>query len=275
MQNSLDNVKVLEIFSKSKDGIESHSGDAVLVSENYLAVIDGATPKGTRLWNGQKGDAFVSEFIKGVIEKMPSDLLATEAIAKINDSVREIYIKYGTSYEELLPEERLQASLVIYSVKRREIWSFGDCKFKVNTKNYDTTRHADKLLSDLRALYTELARIEGKATDQDVGREAIMPLLKKVIGLANAKGTFGYDAINGGPVNPKNTEVIKLNEGDFVVLASDGYPELFDTLEKTENNLFTLLKKDPNCINELRSTKGLKKGNESYDDRSYVSFYVN
>ena len=265
---------VLEVFSKNKDGVSPFSGDAILVSENYIAVIDGATPKGTRLWQGQKGDCFVSSFIKSVIENMEGNLTATEAITKINDSVNEIYIKNGTSYEELLPEERLQASLVIYSVHRREIWSFGDCKFMINGKNYDTVRQADTLLAYLRALYTELARIDGEKSENDVGREAIMPLLRKVIGLANIDCEFGYDAINGGPVKPENTRVVKLNEGDFVVLASDGYPELFETLEKTENNLFILLEKDPDCIKELRSTKGLKKGNESYDDRSYISFEV-
>ena len=268
-------IKVLEVFSKSKDGIESHSGDAILVSESYIAVIDGATPKGTRLWDGQKGDAFISSFIKSVIESMDSDLSAVEAIKKINDSVREVYIKSGTSYEELLPEERLQASLVMYSAHRREIWSFGDCKFMVNGKNHDTVRQADRLLSELRALYFALAYAEGKKIETDVGREAIMPLLKKVIGLANANGRFGYDAINGGPVKPQNTKITKVKKGDLVVLASDGYPELFETLSKTEKNLFILLEKDPDCINELRSTKGLKKGNESYDDRSYISFYVN
>ena len=89
---------VFEVFSKSKDGIDANSGDAVLVSENYIAVIDGATPKGTRLWQGQKGDCFISSFIKSEIEKMPSDLSAHEVITKINDSVKEIYIKSDFNY---------------------------------------------------------------------------------------------------------------------------------------------------------------------------------
>ena len=105
---------------------------------------------------------------------MSATLCPTEAIKLINDKVKEVYLKFGTSYDDLLPEERLQASLVIYSVQKGEIWSFGDCKFRVNEKNYDQTRKADKLLADMRALYFELYKNEGKEPKSDVGREAIM-----------------------------------------------------------------------------------------------------
>ena len=265
--------KIIESSMKPKNPSAS-SGDFLLISDNFLAVVDGATPKGTRLWDGKRGDTFVSSYIAEVIKDLSPDILHTEAIKIINEKVNEAYLKFGTSYDELPPEERLQASLVIYSVQKGEIWSFGDCKFRVNEKTYDQTRKADKLLADLRALYFEMYKNEGKEPDGDVGREAIMPFLKEAIKLANTDKEFGYDAINGGHVNPKNTQVIPVKNGDFIVLASDGYPELFDTLEKTEENLFSLLKKDPNCINELRSTKGLSSGNESFDDRTYISFRI-
>ena len=48
----------------------------------------------------------------------------------------------------------------------------------------------------------------------------------------------------------------------------------FDTLEETENHLFMLLERDPLCIHDLRGTKGVRPGNQSFDDRSYISFYV-
>ena len=144
----------------------------------------------------------------------------------------------------------------------------------MNEKTYSEVRPADKLLADMRAMYLETARLDGVNYEGDIGREAIMPLLKQCIKLANTDGEFGYDAINGGPVKPENVKIVPVKEGDFVVLASDGYPKLFDTLKETESYLFEALKKDPECIGVLRSTKGLKKGNESYDDRSYISFKV-
>ena len=129
-------------------------------------------------------------------------------------------------------------------------------------------------MSDLRALVIENARREGVKYEGDIGREAILPLLKKCISYANTDGEFGYDAINGGEIRAKNVKITKVGKGDFVILASDGYPRLFDTLEKTESYLFGALKADPECTGVLRSTKGLNKENESFDDRSYVSFFV-
>ena len=59
-----------------------------------------------------------------------------------------------------------------------------------------------------------------------------------------------------------------------VVLASDGYPVLKDTLAESEKSLDELLQKDPQCLWENRGTKGLVKGNQSFDDRTYVRFAV-
>ena len=266
-------MKIVEKFIRGKDGALP-CGDNIFVSENYVAVIDGATPKGTRKWNGTRGDVFVSEIIKSALALLPSDLCATEAISRINEAVNSEYEKHETSFFALLPEERLQASVVIYSAHHREIWLFGDCIFSVNGCEYIEKRRLDTLLSDLRALVIENARREGIAYEGDIGREAILPLLKKCISYANQDGEFGYDAINGGEIKAENVKIVKVNSGDFVILASDGYPRLLDTLEKTESYLFEALKSDPECIGILRSTKGLSKENESFDDRSYVSFFV-
>ena len=40
------------------------------------------------------------------------------------------------------------------------------------------------------------------------------------------------------------------------------------------SSLDELLQKDPQCLRENRGTKGLVKGNQSFDDRTYVRFAV-
>ena len=57
-----------------------------------------------------------------------------------------------------------------------------------------------------------------------------------------------------------------------IVLASDGYPVLKGTLAESERELSEILKNDPLCYKVYCSTKGLKKGNVSFDDRSYIRF---
>ena len=92
--------------------------------------------------------------------------------------------------------------------------------------------------------------------------------------LANRNVPFGYDVIDGGNIVPDNVTVYAVQKDDCVVMASDGYPKLFDTLEDTEAYLLKALAEDPTCIGALRGTKGIQPGHQSYDDRTYVSFRV-
>ena len=267
-------MKIRESFLLPKGGAGSSCGDAILVCESFIAVIDGATPKGKRLWNGMKGDAFVSSLLKDALSSLSSDLSGSEVIERLNACVAEEYVRNGLAFEALAPEERLQASIVIYSVARREIWSFGDCQYRTGGKNYTFTRKGDALFADLRAFVLYVAKSEGHPTEPDPGREAILPFLKQYLRFANSDSEFGYDVINGGEIHSDRVKITPVREGDLVVLASDGYPCLFDTLAESESYLAKALAEDPTCVGDLRSTKGLVKGNVSYDDRSFVSFIV-
>ena len=263
----------------AKNGSHDPCGDTYVWSDNYIAVIDGATPKGEMLWDGQKGDVYVSHLVADTIAAMDPDLTAEQAVSLINQTVRNEYTKRNIDFEKLRPEERLQCSLLIYSAHRHEIWSFGDCMLRINRKNFVHTKEGDALLASLRAFCIQIERDRrGKNADEqelsDFGRSMIMPYLKEYISLANRDVPFGYDVLDGGDIHPEHTKIYNVQKDDTVVLASDGYPELFDTFEETEEYLKKALEADPTCIDILRGTKGIEKGNESYDDRTYVSFRV-
>ena len=75
-------------------------------------------------------------------------------------------------------------------------------------------------------------------------------------------------------IMPKSVIKIKVKENDEIVLASDGYPVLKNSLKESEEKLLEILEKDPLLINIYKSTKGLQQGNISYDDRTYIKFVV-
>lgn len=264
-----------ESFCIGKDGVSSENGDHIYNGEHFKAVFDGATPKGERLWDGIPGDVYVSSLLAEAMKHVDPCADAGRVITYLNDVIRESYAAHNVSFDALPPEERLQASIVVYSKYRSEVWCFGDCSLKINHNFYKHTRPGDKLLSDLRAFWTQLCLMKQKPPkDDDPGREAILPFLREFPTLANQPGEYGYDVINGGKICPENVIVYPVNKGDRIILSSDGYPALLDTLAETEDHLFRMLEKDPMCINELRGTKGVKKGNQSFDDRSYISFYA-
>lgn len=60
------------------------------------------------------------------------------------------------------------------------------------------------------------------------------------------------------------------DEIDELVIASDGYPFIGETLAASESQLALLLDKDPWCVAELAGTKGILPGQVGYDDRDYL-----
>ncbi|WP_166487273.1 hypothetical protein [Geodermatophilus obscurus] len=120
--------------------------------------------------------------------------------------------------------------------------------------------------SDLRALQEE-----------DPGRAMIIPLLRNERSLRNvdSPGQWFFGSIDGGRVPDRHIHIQPLpRETQSLLIASDGYPALAADLESTERFLMGLLEVDPLLIGDHPQTKGLRAGNESFDDRSmiHVSF---
>ena len=267
-----------QVYICAKDGSDGPCGDCIVDEKNFIAIIDGATPKGKRLWNNMRGDVFVSKILSDAIKALPPDVDGPSAIEKMNLAVRDQYALCGVDFEQLEPEERLQASVLVYSTSRRELWSFGDCMLRINQYSFRNVKKGDIMLADLRAFCIEAAELQNLEfsvnEEVDYGREQILPFLKEFTLFANSEKTFGYDVINGGEIHKERVKIYSVQPGDRVVMASDGYPKLFDSLEETEEYLQRSLKEDPMCVSRIRGTKGIIAGNISYDDRCFVAFTV-
>lgn len=267
-----------ESFLMGKDGVSRICGDAIYQGEHFMAVIDGATSKGKRLWDGKPGDVYAAELLRRAMEQLSPESTAQEAVAFLNEQIRVVYQREGIDLAALPPEEQLQASIIIYSAARREVWSFGDCKLRINTENYDHTKEVDILFGNLRAFCVEAGKISGDGSrgpdGEDYGRKTILPYLKIQNLFANTDYSFGYDVLNGGAIQVEHIKVYAIQKGDHVVLASDGYPKLFDTLSECEAYLHDALRRDRECVYLLRGTKGVRPGDETFDDRAFLSFAV-
>ena len=84
-----------------------------------------------------------------------------------------------------------------------------------------------------------------------------------------------YAVIDGFPIPETKVPIILLDFQPWeIVLASDGYPWLAPTLEETEALLDKQRQNDPLNVGEFKATKAFVKGNNSFDDRSYIRFTV-
>lgn len=272
-------VKIIESFIKGKKNNKELCEDGLVITENYISIIDGVTSKGNTLWQNMTSGVYVKKLLINAINNMSPNLNAEDSILYLNTLIKEEYEKSNMyEYVKEHPEERLQANLIVFNISKNEIWMWGDCQALINKKLYHKEKKIDKILSEARSLFVDLELKNGKTVKDiiknDTGRKYILPLLKQSIVYNNTIGEYGCNVLDGFEIMPKSVIKIKVKENDEIVLASDGYPVLKNSLKESEEKLLEILEKDPLLINIYKSTKGLQQGNISYDDRTYIKFVV-
>jgi hypothetical protein len=272
-------VKIIESFIKGKKNNKELCEDGLVITENYISIIDGVTSKGNTLWQNMTSGVYVKKLLINAINNMSPNLNAEDSILYLNTLIKEEYEKSNMyEYVKEHPEERLQANLIVFNISKNEIWMWGDCQALINKKLYHKEKKIDKILSEARSLFVDLELKNGKTVKDiiknDTGRKYILPLLKQSIVYNNTIGEYGCNVLDGFEIMPKSVIKIKVKENDEIVLASDGYPVLKNSLKESEEKLLEILDKDPLLINIYKSTKGLQQGNISYDDRTYIKFVV-
>lgn len=268
-----------DVKSKAGHG-QDHSDceDLIHFSEDFVAVIDGYTSKTDRRWDGQTGGRAAAKIVDKVFSMMPNDCTAHEAVELMTKMIQDAYRKFKvTDVVKSDPKQRMAAFFAAISLSRSELWIVGDCQALLGKQIVTRHKIVDQVLANVRALKLELEILKGATIDQlrqnDKGREFIMPLLEEQSRLQNnpAAGEYWYPIIDGFPVPDEGIIVKPIPDNiDSVVLATDGYPNLKDSFKESEDALKEILNNDPLLFREYISTKGVSKGNVSFDDRAFV-----
>ena len=275
----IDGIVVHESFLKGKHYAGSNV-DGIFVSPHFVAVIDGATAKSDFLLEGKTTGRLAMELIKEALAGLPAGVTMPEAIQSVTRHIRDFYVANGLLHTvEKIPERRLTACAVIYSRARHEVWQVGDCLCRVGEKCFVNSKLIDDVMAEARAAFNEVALLGDETPEsimqRDPGRAFIMPFLKLQARFQNnpeAPSAYSFAAFDGFPVLLSQINVIPVEDGREVVLASDGYPRLCATLKESESHLLHILANDPNCMRLYKSTKGVRPGNVSFDDRAYIRF---
>ncbi len=262
---------ILEIIESLVDGKKNDPAlceDLLFISYDFIAVVDGVTSKVKNNAEALTGGRLAAQKVCEAVSQFPKDIDVLTAVSKITENIASAYEDYEKG--------SFVASAIIYSEYRKEIWSIGDCQCIINGEFFSHEKDIDRINSQMRSLILELYRKKGKTDEEfsenDVGREFIMPILQNQHLFANKTGKYSYGVFNGEKVPEEHIIIHKVNPGDEIVLASDGYPFLKNTLEESEKLLEKELKENPLCDKGYISTKGVIKGNKSFDDRAYIRF---
>lgn len=297
----VDFMKIIEssiIGKKSPEACE----DGMVVTDDFIAVIDGSTSKTPKhlnpdMKNGRYAMMLISEYIQ---EELKADASVDDFCQGVTAYIyNKVYEKLGV--EERLkehPEERLTASAILYSRTRNEVWMVGDCQAIIAGKLYENGKPYEEKIARKRVELIEQGLSPAEA------RKQIEPLLIKAM-LSGQNQT--YTVIDGFPIYREGVKVVSVSDSSSVqgsvsssdscsvqnpvscsgsasasdtipsssseiVLASDGYPFLEPTLAASEAALAEQIANDPQNIHSFIATKGIVEGNKSFDDRTYIRF---
>ena len=280
------------IGKKSQEACE----DGMVVTDDFIAVIDGSTSKTPKhlnpdMKNGRYAMLLISEYIR---EELKADASVDDFCQGVTAYIyNKVYEKLGV--EERLkehPEERLTASAILYSRTRNEVWMVGDCQAIIDGKLYENGKPYEQEIARKRVELIEQGLSPAEA------RKQIEPLLIKAM-LSGQNQT--YTVIDGFPIYREGVKVVSVSASSSVqdsvpasdsvpcsdsasasdtipsssseiVLASDGYPFLKPTLAASEAALAEQIANDPQNIRSFIATKGIVEGNKSFDDRTYIRF---
>ena len=281
-------MKIIEssiIGKKSPEACE----DGMVVTDDFIAVIDGSTSKTPKhlnpdMKNGRYAMMLISEYIR---EELKADASVDDFCQGVTAYIyNKVYEKLGV--EERLkehPEERLTASAILYSRTRNEVWMVGDCQAIIDGKLYENGKPYEQEIARKRVELIEQGLSPAEA------RKQIEPLLIEAMLSGQNQN---YTVIDGFPIYREGVKVVALktkpasssietyfqeqtkpvSSPNEVVLASDGYPFLKPTLAESEAALAEQIANDPQCIHDFIATKGLVAGNKSFDDRTYIRFII-
>lgn len=165
--------------------------------------------------------------------------------------------------------------MLIFSHHRRELWRIGDSGFAIDDNVDLPDKPIDQLAYGLRAAYLH-ALIAGGADpdelgDDDPGFELLKPVYIAQRHLTNQTVPYGYGALDGTTVPETFIECIPVpGDARRLVLVTDGYPFILDTLQATENALAELMARDPLGITDWPRPLGLGPLIEAFDDRAWI-----
>lgn len=261
----------IEFYIKGKYDDQTRCEDGIFIGEDCVAVIDGVTSQTGYKFKEKYGGCFAKDIILSCLNTMDlSKFNAPGFFEFINNTI-------GKETRKLYPDLDLsqypKAVMIVFNKLTKEIWSYGDCQCMVDGHVLTKSKKIDVFHSELRAAVLEEEIRKGKSIEEllknDSGHSVIKNSLKYQYLLANKKSEYGYPVLNGYNFEEDFIKIYPVKEGQEIVLASDGYPKLMRTLEDSETYLQYILKSDPLCFREYKSTKGLGQGRNSFDDRAY------
>lgn len=271
-------MKVLTTFVRSKYGRDDQCEDVIATTDAFTAVFDGATDVSGLLIDGVSGGRLAAVTAAEALDDLAADADVHAAVSHLSARLAERNF-LNESQPLSVGRDRPSTAMLVFSHVRRQLWRIGDSGFAADDLVDLPDKPLDRLAYGLRAAYTH-ALLAGGADPADLavndpGFELLKPLYVAQRNLTNQQVPYGYGALDGSSVPEQYIECIEVPEGaQRLVLVSDGYPFILESLQATEDALAELMSRDPLGITEWPRPLGIGPLVEAFDDRAWVELDI-
>ncbi|WP_237152474.1 hypothetical protein [Oryzibacter oryziterrae] len=265
---------VVESLCASGKGSEDKKEDRLVVTDDFVAVVDGATSSGPI--NGKAGGIVAAECVVEALLALPADATAR---AFVDAATARLAARMHPWPDETIM--RPSAAVVVWNRARQEVWRIGDCHYRIDQRDYAGEKEIDKVSYAFRCAVVKARIALGVSTVEAERRiptlqQPFMPLVSLQHAFLNKDiaDPLAYGAICGTPVPDRFIEVTSTAGAGEFVLCSDGFLSPAATLADGLADLARIRDADPLMVTLTQGSRPFADGADYFDDTTYVRVKV-
>ncbi|WP_370678106.1 hypothetical protein [Pleomorphomonas sp. PLEO] len=266
--------RVVESLCATGKDSEAKKEDRLIVTEDFAAIIDGATSSGPI--GGRPGGIVAAEAVEQTVKDLPPDATVRDFVDLATANIAQAI---GNWPDESIM--RPSAVAAVWSRARNEVWRVGDCHVRIDGRDYVGGKEIDHIGYEFRCAVIR-ARLRLGLTDLEAERrvptmeQPFRPLVLAQHAFLNldSEDPLAYGALAGTFVPDRFIEVFPAADAREIVLASDGFLEPSATLTEGLAEIARIRENDPLMVELVTGSRPFMPGRDYFDDTTYLRIAV-
>ena len=265
---------VVESLCATGKDTDARKEDRLVVTDDFAAVIDGATSSGPI--GGRPGGIVAAEAVEQTIRDLASD-------ASVRDFVDGATTAIARAIGDWPDETTMRPSAVaaVWSRARGEVWRVGDCHIRIDGREYHGGKEIDRIGYEFRCAVIR-ARLRLGLTSLDAElriptmEQPFRPLVLAQHAFLNldSDDPLAYGGLAGTFVPDRFVEVFEVADAREIVLASDGFLSPAATLAEGLAEIARVRQNDPLMVELVMGSRPFMPGRDYFDDTTYVRLAI-
>ncbi len=266
--------RVLESLCATGKETDAKKEDRLIVTDDFAAVIDGATSSGPI--GDRPGGIVAAEAVEQTVGDLPPNATVREFVDRATASI-------AAAIGDWPDETRMRPSAVaaVWSRARGEVWRVGDCHVRIDGRDYPGGKEIDRIGYEFRCAVIRARLRLGMTSLENERRISTMEQPFRPLVLAqhaflnlDSDDPLAYGALAGTFVPDRFIEVFPAADASEVVLASDGFLSPPATLAEGLAEIARIRENDPLMVEQVMGSRPFMPGRDYFDDTTYLRIAV-